>query len=249
MTNEGQGQSPDEPHVPPASTRWSQDPAEDDGGLAPPFVPGSGSAEGRRTEASDPSHADRGPGARDALDAPGDSTPQDTMEPEAAYAELEESTVEDGSGGDTDGDDDLFPFETPWEGGEMEPEPAAAAGADDGDADRWSGGALGGAAGPGTAFPETAYGEPEEPAGGAVEEVEFEVGSGADSAAGSEPASGGAGAAAAAGGAAELAGRLETLARELRDRGPDAVRSRMDSDDRFEALLAGLLAGWLTGRG
>ena len=47
--------------------------------------------------------------------------------------------------------------------------------------------------------------------------------------------------------ARELAGRLEEMARRLRDQGPEAARAELESPDRFNALLAGLVAGYLAG--
>lgn len=48
--------------------------------------------------------------------------------------------------------------------------------------------------------------------------------------------------------AREIAGRLEDMARRLRDQGPAAARAEIDSTDRFTSLLAGLLAGYLAGK-
>lgn len=48
--------------------------------------------------------------------------------------------------------------------------------------------------------------------------------------------------------AREVAGRLEEMARRLRDQGPAAARAEIDSADRFTSLLAGLLAGYLAGK-
>lgn len=42
-----------------------------------------------------------------------------------------------------------------------------------------------------------------------------------------------------------LADRLEALARKLRAQGPAALGNGLDSGDRFDAVLAGLLAGYL----
>jgi hypothetical protein len=47
--------------------------------------------------------------------------------------------------------------------------------------------------------------------------------------------------------AEELAAVLERLARLVREEGPEALRSEMNSADRFRAALAGLLAGYLAG--
>ena len=46
----------------------------------------------------------------------------------------------------------------------------------------------------------------------------------------------------------ELADRLEAMADKLRRRGTAGVEADMSSPDRFTALLAGLLAGYLSGR-
>ncbi|MFW5946974.1 MAG: hypothetical protein ACOCUW_00665 [Gemmatimonadota bacterium] len=48
--------------------------------------------------------------------------------------------------------------------------------------------------------------------------------------------------------AADLAARLETMARRLREGGAGAVQAELDAPDRFTALLAGLVAGYLAGR-
>lgn len=50
------------------------------------------------------------------------------------------------------------------------------------------------------------------------------------------------------GDAHELADRLEAMARRIRAEGAVAAESEMSSPDRFTALLAGLLAGYLAGR-
>ncbi len=47
----------------------------------------------------------------------------------------------------------------------------------------------------------------------------------------------------------ELADRLNGLAARLRDEGADAARAEMDSYDRFTALVAGLVSGFLAGHG
>ncbi|HEX7120436.1 MAG TPA: hypothetical protein VF212_16710 [Longimicrobiales bacterium] len=45
--------------------------------------------------------------------------------------------------------------------------------------------------------------------------------------------------------AARLADRLEAIARRLRADGPAALGKDLESHDRFDALLAGVLAGYL----
>lgn len=47
----------------------------------------------------------------------------------------------------------------------------------------------------------------------------------------------------------DAAERLEDLARRLRSEGPAAAESALGSGDRLTALLAGVLAGYLAGRG
>jgi hypothetical protein len=46
----------------------------------------------------------------------------------------------------------------------------------------------------------------------------------------------------------DLADRLEAMARRLRAEGSAAAEAEMSAPDRFTALLAGLLAGYLAGR-
>lgn len=46
-----------------------------------------------------------------------------------------------------------------------------------------------------------------------------------------------------------IADRLERLATRLREGGPGAVTAELDSGDRFDALLAGMIAGYLAARG
>ncbi len=52
----------------------------------------------------------------------------------------------------------------------------------------------------------------------------------------------------AAGTEAELAERLETLARDLRTRGTEAIQAAF-AGDPLDAALAGLISGYLAGRG
>lgn len=54
---------------------------------------------------------------------------------------------------------------------------------------------------------------------------------------------------AAGAGVDDAAERLEDLARRLRSEGPAAAESALGSGDRLTALLAGVLAGYLAGRG
>lgn len=49
--------------------------------------------------------------------------------------------------------------------------------------------------------------------------------------------------------AAELAGRLDVLAARLREEGAEGAREEMESLDRFTALVAGLVSGFLAGHG
>lgn len=46
----------------------------------------------------------------------------------------------------------------------------------------------------------------------------------------------------------EVAFELERIARLLREQGPDAVAAEMASPDRLTAILAGVVAGYVTGR-
>lgn len=46
----------------------------------------------------------------------------------------------------------------------------------------------------------------------------------------------------------EVAAELERMARLVREEGPDAVAAEMASPDRLTAILAGMVAGYLSGR-
>lgn len=48
---------------------------------------------------------------------------------------------------------------------------------------------------------------------------------------------------------AAMADRLERLAARLRDEGPGALAAELDRGDRFDGLLAGMVAGYLAARG
>lgn len=93
------------------------------------------------------------------------------------------------------------------------------------------------------AFPfEEGWGGEEEAEASSDEEFPFEAFDIEGDDAEPEPGTGGTDA------AAEVAHRLEAMARRLREEGVRAAEAEMGSPDRFTALLAGLLAGYLTGR-
>ena len=189
--------------------------------LAAPFIPGAPRTSPESDEAT-PSPAPPPP-------EPGEPTGA-----EAAPAEPTEPADEPVEPEPAGAEAEAFPFETPWEEEEAGPEddaepesadePFAGAGGQDEDE-----------------FPFEAFdieGAYEEAAGTAEAEPEPAADTGGEPDAEAREMAA----------ARDLADRLEEMARRLRDQGGAAVRQELESDDRFTALLAGLLGGYLAGR-
>lgn len=261
MTQEAQGHHPEEAPAPPATTRWSEEPAGEDDVLAPPFVPGRPSSAAARPQVEDAAVEEIAPEPLDEV-AP---EPLDEIAPEAP-------------------DEEPFPFDATYPAGEPEAaEPVEAAEAapapevaevaevaevtesaeDDFPFDRFD---IEGTD-PASPEPETeisAGGMGWTPADLDLEELAGETPRTAKEGEGERPAgaeSGGAPAAAApaaegesaaagveSDAAAEAAALLERLSGVLRTQGEEGVRQEMESPDRMTALLAGLLAGYVSGR-
>lgn len=240
---------PDQEPTPPASTQWSHQAetasGDDDEGLAPPFVP-DGTVE-PMAESAPPEAAAEEPAAEGP--APAEPTTPEPMDPEAGPADASEP------------EEDPFPFEAGWDEEEKDPAGAGEAG-DEFPVDAFD---IEGedeeveeAAGPDDSAESAEPAEPVEPVEPAepVEPVErspWDVGPGIRPTADEEPPADArqpseAGGAAEQTAAADLAARLEDMAARLRDRGVEAAEVQMSSPDRFTALLAGLLAGYLSGR-
>lgn len=243
MSHEAQGHDSHEAPVPPASTRWSEEPVAEDDALPPPFVPGR---------------------PRTAFASPPAEEPADELALEPPI----EAAVEEDAPGPVD--EEPFPFDAPY-GGEVEPEewaePETAEAAsgipeDDFPFDQFD---IEGQAEP-SAEPEAvpsatdlgwspadldleALAEEEppessrEPTGSMGAEVVAatpEETPAAPSEAEDTTAGGDA--------AVEAAALLERLSEVLRREGEDGVRREMESPDRMTAILAGLLAGYVSGR-
>lgn len=313
MTDEAQGHRPEEAPTPPASTRWSEEPVQDDDALAPPFVPGRSStsashaASDEETAAAEPAVVEDG-----AVEA-------DEAVPVDELLERQDALPGQEIGEETDGDADAFPFETesresagigsgsdeddfPFEqfdieGGEAEDDmswsPASLYGEEADEAGEFEGpgeaevdeaaaGEEGEPAALAEAGPDGFPGEDEEADGlpgqeeevdpwAAVPEAEASEWEGdpedqedpwqseeedpwqSEQTGAAEPvestgAEREAGEATDAGAEQEVARLLDDMARMLREEGASAIRREMESDDRLTAVLAGLVAGYLTGR-
>lgn len=195
---------PDEDPTPPTSTSWSDEEAEHDDELAPPFVPSGAQPAPEATEPAppfepEPTEPEHEPTAAEPVEAGPEPEPTEPEpEPEPAGVPAWE---------------DAFPFEGGWD------EEEAQAGADEARAVDDS-------------TPEAFDTEDGEGTASAVEpamEETDEAGPAFDP-------------------AGSLADRLEEMADRLRADGPAAAEAGMDSSDRFTALLAGLLAGYLAGQ-
>lgn len=223
MTNANPG--PEEAPAPPTSTGWSEEDDTHADELAPPFMPGG----------AEPG-AEAGPGpAPEPATAPEEGTPEAAEPaPEPLAAPFEPAAATEEAGGDDHDEEpaEPFPFETSWDAGEEETaepedEDAFPVEAFDIEDDEASWGTepdlVEEGAGPGEAA--------------AVGEETGQVEADAESVESREMAA-----------AREVAGRLEEMARRLRDQGPDAAWKGLESADRFTSLLAGMLAGYLAGK-
>ena len=173
------------------------------------------------------------PGA--APEAAPDRTPEDADEPEAPETAAEPAVPAEAERTE-ETEEGEYPFETGWD----EPAEPIPAGVESDEDD----------------FPFDAFDledEALEDVEGAAEDDE----TGAPGAPGSEPApeesfvlpeGEGAVAAPVAGPADEVADQLEAMAERLRESGASAAEEQMGAPDRFTALLAGLVAGYLSGR-
>lgn len=238
MTDEAQGQNPEDTPAPPASTRWSEDPVPDEDVLAAPYVPGreaAAPAPGTEEATSEPvasgvpAEVDEVEDEPFPFEAPEDDFPFDQFDiegaPESAVAEEpappeQETPAEEQRATETVGwspaDLDMEEEEdTGWEpfaepAVEAEPTVEAA---------------------PAAESEPTREAEP-------VRELESvpepelvpvtDAGSDAEN---------------------EVAVLLDRLARLVRDEGEEALRREMESSDRLASLISGLLAGYLSGRG
>ncbi|MFO7895173.1 MAG: hypothetical protein R6U63_15785 [Longimicrobiales bacterium] len=238
---------PDQEPTPPTSTRWSDEAEaasdDHDEGLAPPFVPGGAPepvTEPAAPEPTAPEPAAAEPAAAEpgtTEPTPSEPAPSEPPEPEEEPFPFESGWDEEEEQGETlaaEAEDD-FPFEDfDIEGGEGEGEEEA------------------GPYDSAMAVEPTEPAEPTEP----VEPVQrspWDVGAGTTPTADEETPDDVREPSEAAGAveqsaAAELADRLEEMAARLRDRGVEAAEEQMSAPDRFTALLAGLLAGYLSGR-
>jgi hypothetical protein len=249
MTLEGHEPGAEETPAPPARTRWSEDAAEDDDVLLPPYVPGA------RQQPASPSTgagAGKGPVPPDGSESPreaesiesapeagspdpwaGEEVAQPEPEPAAETVEPEpEPTADPGAG--------WGPVDYPWEpeatdeapGGaelmEVESYGDAFGSPDDSledDSDLYDAYDLGEGTGSATALPDLGggYEEPDAPALPALEPAFGE----ADLHAAAE--------------------RLERLGDVLRSEGRAGIQRELASRDRLTALLAGVVAGYLAG--
>ncbi len=236
MTDETSRPTSEDTPAPPASTRWTEDPLREDDALASPFVPG------------------RSTPAAESEPAPATAPPFSRAAPAREAPPVEEAPlVED--------EPDDFPFDKfDLEGeGQGRADAAPEAGIE---ADEQTSGAT-----PEVAEPD-ATGMGWTPADLDLDEVEEATAGGeqsgeqqgieepaAEESVAAEPAVDMTAiqepddeAATGAGPAGEAAEVLERMAGLLRNDGLDAVRREMESSDRLTSLLAGLVAGYVSGR-
>ena len=240
MTDEAHGQSHDDTPTPPASTRWSEDPVQDDESLAPPFVPGrsagptaGATAEDRAPAPTTPAEPAPAPAEDEDEDAlfpfetsfgadeepetvPEDDFPFDQFDIDGGAAPSTEEETGSGWSPSTDVEWEPEPTGEPLEPVEETSEPAEIPEAE--------------------LVPLDAVSEP-------VVDVEVETTAEQEDVYEAEPVG-----PAADSGAEEVAGLLDRLAGLLREEGAEAVRREMESSDRLTALLSGLIAGYLSGR-
>lgn len=250
MIDEAQGESLEDTPAPPASTRWAEDPVQDEGGFAPPYVPGRESA-APQASSGEPSSGEPADTEASGAEASG----AEPTGPEASGAEatgaMSGATETADAGGsfpfEAESDDD-FPFDQFNIEGDAEPAVEERAPADEYEA----AGSMGWS--PADLEEEEEGSEVEddaEPPMESIPEAElvpivddpFADDAPAEEELVAEPAVSGA-----ADGVDEAAALLDRLARTLREDGEEALRREMDSPDRLTALLSGLVAGYLSGR-
>jgi hypothetical protein len=229
MTQDGQGQRPQDPPAPPARTNWSVVGNDDDGGLLPPFVPGRhGPGQGKVAGIEDVvlETGDSVAGTGDAVAGTGDAA-ADTV------AAREESTDVGEPVADAD---EPFPFDEAI--GEETHSPY------DWKPDQ--------AADPGSGLEEPWVPAPMPASELDLDDLEADDAAGDVGAldgldAGFAPAGDAAQPAAAADVVMDVADRLEELARRIRADGRRGVEQEMASLDRFTSLVAGVVIGYLAG--
>lgn len=272
MTQEGQGPSPDETSPPPTSTRWSEDPVDEEAEIAPPFVAGRSSPQQPESpvkgeeplfvdEAAVPAEPDWSGGSDlDVPDWEGQPSAQEpeTVEREPGEAAIDPEELAAGSGMPTAAEAEQdFPFD---QFGGAEPETAEPdVGTPEGDQEEQAEEAPGASGGwsPFEAYDElsattgsegaTEATEQEEPDPWAEPEGTVEPQAEAIPLPPVPAEAEELEERAEADPAEEMATLLERMARTLRDEGPDAVRAEMDAPDRMTSVLAGLVSGWLSG--
>jgi hypothetical protein len=220
MTQDGPGRGPHDAPPPPTSTQWSGPEADDDPGLMPPFVPGR-------------SRADRD-------EEPVLGTDDAMLDTDDAVADAPE-TVREGAETDlasTPDDDQPFPFDLP-----VAEDPLPFHGRPPGEA---------GDEPPGIELERQEQAEASDEASGPVEVpgTDHAPWTGTAEVAeshGQTPAPEPGETADAVGPAADVADRLEALADRLRSEGQRGAESEMASLDRFTALIAGVVTGYLAG--
>lgn len=250
MIDEAQGESLEDTPAPPASTRWAEDPVQDEGGFAPPYVPGRESAVPQATSGESTS------GERSSTEASGaEATSTEASHAETSGAEATGAVTGAPETADAEGSfpfegetDDDFPFDQFNIEGDAEPAVEERAPADEYEA----AGTMGWS--PADLEEEEAVsevGDDAEPPMESIPEAELvpivddpfaEEGAVEEELVADAAGSG------AADGVDEAAALLDRLARTLRDEGEEALRREMDSPDRLTALLSGLVAGYLSGR-
>lgn len=244
MIDEAQGDSPEDTPAPPASTRWAEDPVQDEGGLAPPYVPG------RETPVQAAASGEPTGGEPTGTEASGaEASGVQPSDAEAADAISGAPETADAGGSfpfEAEGDDD-FPFDQFNLEGEAESAVEEEAPADEYEA----AGTMGWSPADLEEEEEGLVGDDAEPPMESIPEVEL-VPIVDDPFIDEAPVEAELVAETAGSGVAdsvdEAAALLDRLARTLRDEGEEGLRREMDSPDRLTALLSGLVAGYLSGR-
>lgn len=240
MTDEAHGDTPEEGPAPPTSTRWSEDAVAEDDAPPPPFVPGRPGPLAEATPGTEPAVEGTPEGGAEPTEPEPFpfELPVDADEPEAA----EEAAAAEEDAAATDTAEDDFPFERfDIEGrGKEAGTPDRAGSASTAESD------MGGGWSPADVLEQ----EREEVLPAAAEPAPepepepFRDGPAIPAhAAPSSPAGPSDDDA-----VEEAASLLDRLADTLRGEGEAGLRREIDSPDRLTAVLAGILAGYLSGR-